>query len=68
MKFFILPIPVFTRLWYLAVDDTLQHDAANATSKTSFIAVYMWVAFSILDSTLAAETFFLAGGFLSSLY
>jgi len=70
MKFFVFLIPVFTGLWYLAVDDTLQHDAVNATSKTSFIALYVG-CFQYSRQHLGSrqlESFFLAGGFPSSLY
>ena len=54
MKFFMFPIPIFTGFWYLAVDDTLHNDVVNATTKTSFIAVYMFVGFCSLDCILAA--------------
>ena len=53
-KVFYFPIPVFTGLWYLLVDDTLKDDIVNGTTKTAFVAIYMHVGFSLLDSVLMA--------------
>jgi len=61
MKVFFFPFPIFTGFWYLAVDGTLRNDVVNGTSKTSFIALYMWVGFYILDSSLSAFGKFLFG-------
>ena len=54
MKVFFFPFPILTGFWYLAVDGTLRNDVVNGTSKTSFIALYMWFGFYILDGSLAA--------------
>ena len=53
-KVFYFPVPVVTGFWFLLVDDTLKDDVVNATTKTSFIAVYIHVGFNLLDSILMA--------------
>ena len=54
MKMFYFPIPIFTGLWYLLVDDTLKNDIVNGTTKTSFVALYIHVGFYLLDTTVMA--------------
>ena len=51
-KLFYFPIPVFTGLWYLLVDDTLKDDIVNGTTKTVPVAVYILVGFYLYDSIL----------------
>ena len=53
-KVFYFPIPVFTGLWYLLVDDSLKNDVVNGTTKTSFIAMCMHIGFNVLDCALMA--------------
>ena len=51
---FYFPIPIFTGFWYLLVDNTLKDDVVNGTTKSAFVAIYMHVGFSLLDSILMA--------------
>ena len=51
---FYFPIPVFTGLWYLLIDDTLDDDVVNGTTRSAFIAIYVHVGFNLLDSILMA--------------
>jgi hypothetical protein len=53
-KVFYFPIPIFTGLWYLLVDDTLKDDIVNGTTKTAFVAIYIQVGFNLLDSVLVS--------------
>jgi hypothetical protein len=53
-KLFYFPIPIFTGLWYLLVDDTLKDDIVNGTTKTAFVAIYMHVGYNLLDNVLMA--------------
>ena len=53
-KIFYCPIPIFTGLWYLLVDDTLKDDVVNGTTKTAFVAIYIHVGFNLFDSILMA--------------
>ena len=53
-KVFYFPLPILTGFWYLLVDDTLHNDVVNATTKTSYIAIYMHDGFMILDCILMA--------------
>ena len=41
-KLFYFPFPIFTGLWYLLVDNTLRDDVINGTTKTTFIAIYIY--------------------------
>ena len=60
------PIPVFTGLWYLLVDDTLRNDIANGISKSSYIALYMHIGYNILDCILVAVGKILFGRLFST--
>ena len=40
-KLFYFPIPIFTGLWYLLVDDTLKKDVVNGPTKTAFVVIYV---------------------------
>ncbi len=53
-KVFYFPIPIFTGLWYLLVDDTLKDDIVNGTTKTAYVAIYIQVGFNLLDSVLVS--------------
>ena len=51
-KLFKFPIPIFTGMWYLLVDDTLKHDVVNGTTKTAPVAVYTLVGLYLFDTVL----------------
>lgn len=51
-KMFYCPISVFTGLWHLLVDDTLKEDVVNGTTKTAFVAIYVYVDFNFCDSVI----------------
>ena len=51
-KFFYFPIPIFTGLWYLLVDDTLKDDVVNGTTKTVPVTLCILVGFYLYDSIL----------------
>ena len=67
-KIFYFPIPIFTGLWYLLVDDTLKDDVVNGTTKTAFVAIYIHVGFNLLDSVLMAVGKLLYGNRFSTAY
>ena len=51
-KLFYFPIPVFTGMWFLLVDDTLKDDVVNGTTKTVPVAMYILVGFYLYDTVL----------------
>ena len=51
-KLFYFPIPIFTGLWYLLVDNTLKDDVVNGTTKTVPVALCILVGFYLYDSVL----------------
>ena len=67
-KIFYFPIPFFTGLWYLLVDDTLKDDVVNGTTKTAFVAIYIHIGFNLLDSVLMAVGKLLYGNRFSTAY
>lgn len=53
-KVLYFPFPILTGYWYLLVDDSLYMDAVNATTKSSYMTIYMHIGFNIFDCMLMA--------------
>jgi hypothetical protein len=65
-KLFYFPIPVFTGLWYLLVDDTLKDDVVNGTTRTVSVVMYILVGFYLYDTVLLVTEKLLYGNRFST--